>query len=262
MSKSTTFKKLAVCVMITGLLTASQLATAHTSLQVSTINENTATYNNVVIGHGCAPEGSTITSNPVIAQSVVFPDGVDSIITRSDGAPAASILEFVTSWTNFGSKIKSSDIFKKEGLKLANGSSAIIGFYGTDGDLPGVGYLGLTPFRTAKVVIVPASCAKSVTFQAAVADICKVNKDNLGTGLANTWMPAGTGSMFDGLNLDGYGTAPTLKVVRTSVLPANCGAGFDVTVTPSGAQINRDLPIKKANGEQYWPEISHNGRNH
>jgi hypothetical protein len=273
MSKSVTFKKLAICTITTGLIAASQIATAHTSIQVGTINENTATYNNFVIGHGCEDPATGLTSNPVIAQSVVFPDGVDSKISRSDGVAAGSITEFVTNWvtidptkpgTGFGAKIKSTDVFEKEGLKFAEGSSDRIGFYGTDGELPGIGYLGLIPFRTGKVVINPNSCAKSVTFQAVAADICKITKlENLATEAANIWMPAGTGSSYDSFQLDGYGSAPSLKVVRTSALPASCnGVGFDVTVTPSGAQINRDLPIKKANGEQYWPKAHHDSHGH
>lgn len=263
MSTSAIFKKLAVCTLITGAFAVSQIATAHTTIQVGTINENTATYNNVVIGHGCAPAGSTITSNSVIAQSVVFPDGIDSSITDATTGAALSglITDYVTNWvtvgatagTGFGSKIKNTDVFEKEGLKLANGSPDRIGFYGLEGELEGVGYLGLNPFRTAKVVINPASCAKSVTFKIAIADICKMTKFPIPEGAANTWMPAGTGSRFDSLALDGYGSAPSLKVVRTSVLPAACGTGIDVVVTPSGAQIDHDLPIKKANGEQYWP---------
>ncbi|MFI3218729.1 MAG: hypothetical protein QX189_06360 [Methylococcales bacterium] len=265
MSTSTSFKKLAVCTIITGLFTISQATFAHTSLQVGTINENTATYNNVVIGHGCAPIGSTITSNPVIAQSVVFPDGIDSSITNAAGTAMGGVItDYVTNWitvgatagTGFGAKIKNTDVFTKEGLKLANGSPDRVGFYGLEGELEGVGYVGLNPFRTAKVIINPTSCAKSVTFKMAVADICKATKFPIPDGAANIWMPAGTGSSFDSLALDGYGSAPSLKVVRTSILPPACGAGVDVIVTPSGAQIDHDLPIVKKNGEQYWPKKS------
>jgi hypothetical protein len=269
MSTSATFNKLAVCALITGLFTVSQIATAHTTIQVGSVNERTATYNNVVIGHGCENPATGLTSNPVIAQSVVFPDGLDSTITRSDGVAATSLLEFVSNWnttgsgatlvagTGFGAKIQSKDVFEKEGLKFANGSSTDrIGFYGIEGELPGIGYVGLIPFRTGSVKIDPNSCANSVTFKVAIADICKVTKlQGLVTGVANIWMPAGTGSIFDAANLDGYGSAASMKVVRTSALATTCnGVGFDVTVTPSAAQINRDLPIKKANGEQYWPK--------
>ncbi len=270
MSKPARFKKLAICAMMTGLFAASQIATAHTTIQVGTINEKTATYNNVVIGHGCEDVATGLTSNPVIAQSVVFPDGLDSTITRSDGVAATSLLEFVSNWnttgsgatlvagTGFGAKIKNTDVFTKEGLKFANGSTTDrIGFYGIEGELPGIGYVGLIPFRTGSVKIEPSSCANSVTFKIAIADVCKVTRlQGLVTGVANIWMPSGTGSMFDSANLDGYGSPASMKVVRaiTNPLPATCnGVGFDVTVTPSAAQINRDLPIKKANGAQYWP---------
>jgi hypothetical protein len=254
MSSPAIFKKLTVCTILTGLLAVSQFATAHTSIQVGTINENTATYNNITVGHGCANPATGLNSNPVIAQSVVFPDGVDSTIVRSDGGTVNNIAEFAN-WTSFGAKIKSRDIFDKEDVKQANNSSAVIGFYGTDGELPGVGYVGVIPFRTAKVVINPSSCVKSITFQAAIADICKITKfQELNDEAVNTWMPAGTGSSFDSFALDGYGSPASLKVLRTSALPASCNnVGFDVTVIPSAAQLDRDLPIRNAHGEQYWP---------
>lgn len=261
MSKSATFKKLVVSAIITGLFTVSHIAFAHTSIQVGTINEKTATYNNVVIGHGCENAATGLTTNPVIAQSVVFPDGIDSTITRSDNGTVNSLTDFVTNWVSFGAKIKSADIFEKEDVKkglkvLPNGSPAIIGFNGTEGELPGIGYVGLVPFRTASVSINPSSCAKSVTFLVAIADICKVTKfQNMSVETVNTWMPKDTGSSFDSFALDGYGSPASLKIVRTSPLPESCGGvGFDVTVTPSAAQIDRDLPIRKKNGEQYWPK--------
>lgn len=208
----------------------------------------------------------------MIAQSVVFPDA-DAVITDAAGnLLAGSINDYVTKWTTvgadvgtgFGSKIKNTDVFEHEGLKL-NATADRIGFYGIEGDLPGVGYIGLTPFRTS-VAINPTSCAKSVTFKIAVADICKITTaDKITTETVNTWVPTANGSsLFNNPLMKGYGSPASMKVVRAMTaigstpavnpLPDACGAGIDVVVTPSGAQIDRDLPIKKANGEQYWPK--------
>ena len=55
-------------------------------------------------------------------------------------------------------------------------------------------------------------------------------------------------------NYDGAESEPaTLKVNRTSALPAECGEGVDVVVTPSAAQLNRDMPVV-IGGVQVWPK--------
>ena len=46
--------------------------------------------------------------------------------------------------------------------------------------------------------------------------------------------------------VEGIGAPATLTVNRnltTIALPSQCGVGIDVTVTPSAAQVDRDLPI-------------------
>ena len=47
-------------------------------------------------------------------------------------------------------------------------------------------------------------------------------------------------------DIDGIGAPATLTINRnlaTNPLPASCGAGIDVTMTPSAADITANLPI-------------------
>jgi acetylornithine deacetylase/succinyl-diaminopimelate desuccinylase-like protein len=103
----------------------------------------------------------------------------------------------------------------------------------------------------------------------AIADVCGLsNSSGFSDENVNMWTPA-VGSNYDGVGLHGYNSPATLKVVRNTTgtpatlttaevkanpLPASCGAGLDITVTPTAAQLNRDLPAIDANGVQVWPQ--------
>lgn len=96
-----------------------------------------------------------------------------------------------------------------------------------------------------------------MTFVLAAADVCKVTQvSGFNTETVNLWTPA-VGSNFDGtpsIN-DGYDSPATLRIARnlvTNPLPASCGTGVDIVVTPSANQINRDMPVF-LNGKQAWP---------
>lgn len=243
-------------------LAAGRGASAHTTLQTPAIPEGTRVFNAVLIEHGCDDPATGATSTPVFGESVVFPDGVDSAITTQpagSGTPkpyAGKLSDFVQNWANANHKIQSRDVFTLEGVKydpLGN----IIGFWGGGGSLPGVGYIGLNPFVTDPVLIQPASCAASVTFVLGIADVCKLtNVAGFNTETVNLWTPA-VGSSYDGTpdTNDGYDSPASLKITRNlaaNPLPAACGAGLDVKVTPSAAQLNRDMPVWY-NGKQAWP---------
>ena len=137
------------------------------------------------------------------------------------------------------------------------------------GSLPGT-YKGLNPFVTNAVAITPTSCAKSVTFELVIADVCQLtNISGFNNKTLNVWIDP-VGSNYDGTpnTNDGYASPATLTVVRNTTgtpatltsaavaanpLPASCGgAGVDVLATPSANQINNDLPVV-INGAQAWP---------
>jgi hypothetical protein len=263
MSYRTAIRRPLVGVLTSAALAAAPTAQSHTRLMTPTINEGTTVYNASVIGHGCHDHGTHENSLPVIATSIVFPDGTDSIITTravgSDPSAAATAYEghledFVQNWGNIPQLIYSNEVFTQEAEKF-DALGNVIGLSATGGKLPGTVH-GLVPFKTDPVIIEPNSCAASVTFVIAMADICKITKaDKFGDGVVNLWTPE-VGSIFHGIRgvSHGFDSPSTLKVLRTTPLPPSCnGADLDVTVTPSAAQINRDLPIKLGK-QQYWPK--------
>jgi len=115
---------------------------------------------------------------------------------------------------------------------------------------------GVIPFRTSGVVIESTSCAKTVKFIVAIADICEITKiSGFKDSTVMLWTPA-VGSQFDGTeDLNGYNSPASFMVNRTSDQPEACGEGVDVVVTPSAAQLNRDMTVK-INGAQIWPTLN------
>lgn len=255
MLSSITFKKFTLCSLTGIVLAASQGIFADTRLQIPVIPENTQVYNALVIEHGCDDPVNGGTGTPVFGQSVVFPDGVDSAITVGGVDSKQPLTDFVQNLGNLNQKIQSNDVFPLEAEK-ADKLGNVYGFWGGDGKLPGT-YTGLNPFVTGSVLIEPTSCAKSVTFVFAIADVCKMtNLSGFNTETANLWTPA-VGSNYDGKpeTNDGYDSPATLTVTRNltaNPLPTSCSAGVDVVVTPSASQINRDMPVV-INGKQEWP---------
>lgn len=250
MFKLPTARALSVSVMVTAIF-SSQALYAHTRLQTNTLDENTRSYNAVVIGHGCDD------GRAVIGTSVIFPDGVDSVLEditdpKSPKALNQPLSEVVKNWGGLLSVVKTKETFDYQGIKR-DANEKIIGFWAGGGEgLPDGGWLGLVPFRINGVQFSENSCAKSVTFVVPIADICQITPaSGFSNATVNLWTPS-VGSNFDGPGLDGFNSPATLKINRKSALPASCGVGVDVKVTPSAAQINRDLPIKIGN-QQIWP---------
>ena len=124
---------------------------------------------------------------------------------------------------------------------------------------------GAYPIALGGISFAPTSCAQKLVIRVAIADVCKRNAFPPGKsdGEANVWINHTT-AKFPNSNLDGIAplaqpdatspavpTAakfwPTVTITRdtkTNPLPANCnGNGLDVFVTPTDAQIDRDLPI-------------------
>ncbi|UJP05561.1 MAG: hypothetical protein LZF61_00850, partial [Nitrosomonas sp.] len=228
----------------TALLLAGQNVSAHTRFEVATINENTRTSNNVVVGHGCGERS-------VIGTSVVFPDGIDSAITKNGEAHTGPLTDFVKNWTNANQKIYSRAVFSHQDEKT-DSSGNVVGFWAGGEELPH-NMAGFVPFRTSAVEIEPTSCAKSIKFYVSIADICEITDvAGFSDETVNFWTHNALGTAYDRKSATDDGPAP-LQIVRISALPGSCGEGFDVEVKPSAAQINRDMPIK-LNGNQIWPK--------
>jgi hypothetical protein len=231
------------------LLAASQSAFSHTRLEIPVVTEGVRVSNNVVLGHGCG-DGTN-----VIAESVVFPDGVDSIV-KVDGVQSTNVAtDFISNWGNLNQKILNHSVFQFENEKNdANGN--VVGFWVKGGKSPDY-YTTYIPFRAGAAVIEPESCATSVKVVVAVADICRITpKSGFADGKLNLWTPA-VGSDYDGPGMHGYDSPATLTYTRnleTNPLPASCNdVGVSVEVIPSAAQLNRDMPIVDK-GVQVWPK--------
>ncbi len=220
-------------------------AIAHTRLETASIPENTRATNHVIIGHGCGDRG-------VIGTTVVFPDGVDSTITK-DGQPHdGPLTDFVQNWGNLVQKNYSRAIYTFEAEKT-DAVGNVVGFWAGGGNTLPHDLNGYIPFRVSGVIIEPTSCATSVMFYVSIADICEVTPTSGFTAdTVNLWTHNGLGTPYDRVSETDDGPA-SLTITRTSALPASCGAGVAVEVKPSAAQINRDMPIK-LDGSQIWPQ--------
>lgn len=223
-------------------------ALSHTTVR-SQATESVTEDNALRIGHTCeTPDGAHI---PVIAQSVVFPS-VSPELSTSDGSVVTALSAVIEQGTIAGlpRAIQDRSVFRSQQVKrdaLAN----MTGFSGTSGAL-GVDALGRVPFQFAAPKFVATSCAKRLLIKVAIADVCLLGAgiaDSVKPGKVNLWIPD-NGSQYAVLgkaqNVDGIAAPATLTVNRNlttnPLLPA-CGAGIDVTVTPSAADVNANLPI-------------------
>lgn len=250
--KITTNKKILHSMLIGSLFATSQFALAHTRLQTPTVDEDTRSYNNQVISHGCKDAaGNTVIDT--LATVTVFPGGVDSSITVAGEATDKPLTDYVQNWGNPVRKIPSNDVFTEEDVIKDPSGTNTLGYWAGLGGLK-AGMLGLIPFRINSVIIEPTSCAKTVKFIVAIADICEITDIS---GFADSkvmlWTPA-VGSIFDGTKeLNGYNSPASFTVNRTSAMPTACGEGVDVVVTPSAEQLDRDMTIE-ISGSQVWPK--------
>jgi hypothetical protein len=259
-----TFKKIAFYTLTAGVLVASQSVLAHTRLQTNTTPEGKTVYNNATIGHGCATVAGAPAGTPrgaVIANSMIFPDGTDSTVSIGGAVVEGAITDDYIAWGGKISHIPSKDVFEKSVMERGRAGLAganAVGNHSWDGKLNGDGYTGLVPIKISGAFINPDSCANSVTFRVAIADICKItNVAGFSDQTVNLWTPA-VGSNFDGAGLHGYNSPATYKITRDLVaqpLPETdqngnaCGAGVDVVIDPTADQLNHDMPIPGV-----WPK--------
>lgn len=235
-------------ILFAGLVLAAGVVSAHTTIR-SQATESVTDDNALKIGHGCTTaDGSKL---PVVAQSVVFPTSAPELAT-SDGSKVTGLDAVIEQGTLAGlaKSIQDKSAFRSQQVKSdALGNS--IGFSGTAGSL-NVDALGRIPFQFAAPKFVANSCAKRLLVKIAIADVCVFGSgvtDSVKVGKVNLWIPD-NGSQYAVLGkaqgVDGIGSPATLTVNRntaTNPLPAACGAGIDVTVTPSAADITTNFPI-------------------
>lgn len=215
---------------------------AHTTVRAQA-TENVREDNALRIGHGCGEDG------PVIAQSVVFPGDAPEVRASDPNAAVSDLSEVIRqgSLVGLAQSIQDRSIFGfQDEIVDANGN--VVGFQARKGLLR-ANLAGRVPFQFSAPGFVAESCARRLLIEIAIADICSTAQPILAPEKLNLWIPD-NGSLFATLGqaagVEGIGGAATLVVNRnlqTNPLPSACGAGFDVIVTPSAAQIDRDLPI-------------------
>jgi len=238
----------AVAALAAGMTLAAGSAGAHTTI-LSQATESVTDDNALKIGHGCTTtDGSRI---PVVAESVVFPTSAPTIAT-SDGSLVTDLSQVIEqgSFAGLARAIQNRSVFRSQQVK-ADTLGNSIGFSGTQGAL-NIDTPGRIPFQFTSPKFVATSCAKRVLVQIAIADVCIFGSgvtDSVKAGKVNLWIPD-NGSQYAVLgkaqNIDGIGAPATLTInrnVTANPLPASCGAGIDVTITPSAADITANLPI-------------------
>jgi len=187
MSPSITTKKLAL-LSLTGvaLAVANQGAVAHTRLEIATVAEGVTVghaqtgkvHNYLTIGHGCPPAAAR---KATIGTSVVFPNAISftPVIGVDSGAgkvyttnPAVS---YYSPLANIGVMIRTGGPWENTNIKaddLGNKDGFWAGGKAYDQTIS-------TPinvdFYTSAVTIAPESCARSVTFELAIADFCSID---------------------------------------------------------------------------------------
>lgn len=180
MPTSIAFKKLTMNSLTTlAMVAVSQGAFAHTRLETPIVLENTKVHNRVTIGHGCP---SATNRKPSVGISVVFPNAISytPIIGVNSGKgvqytsnPAST---YLSTLAGYGSLIRNGGAWQNSVIKT-DALGNIDGFWagGTAYDQTVSTPVQVDFFANA-VLINPTSCARSVTFELAIADYCDISK--------------------------------------------------------------------------------------
>lgn len=240
-------KRIVVTAVSVALIGIGINALAHTRLDIPTMTEGSRTINHLV-GHTCG-------SNKAIGFSVVFPDGVDSSVLVNGQPHTGALTDFVEGYGNNAQLIFDRSQFDLVDEKMDPSGANVVGFWGGGG--PGVpsNLTVATRFRLTAPTIVPTSCAKTVKAYISIAVVCQVTgTDQFGAeGVVDLWTPNNLGTPFDSVEAGADAPWTINRDLTKSPLPESCGAGVDVEIRPSAAQINRDMPVK-INGQQVWPK--------
>lgn len=231
----------AAALVLLSVLSIGSAALGHTTIRVQ-VTERTRVDNILRIAHGCGED------LPVRAQSVVFPTDSPQLSSSDPNVALSDLSEVIEqgSLAGLNQLVQDRNIFAGQHEKLDLGGN-VIGFHATRGRLQHE-LAGRVPFESTGPGFVASSCAVRLIAEVAVADICRF-QNSLEGDSANLWIPDnGSQIATDGFagGVEGIGDPARLVVLRnltTNPLPASCGAGFDVTITPSPEQIDRDLPF-------------------
>ncbi|NOT83262.1 MAG: hypothetical protein HOP02_00465 [Methylococcaceae bacterium] len=202
--KRTAFSSISAVVV----LAASQGAFAHTRLETATVPEATRVHNALNVSHGCAdPTGAlagegALKNQPTRGTTVVFPNAISylpiiGVDSTSDGKGTAKVYTpnkadaYYTPLAGIGQLIHTGGPWDYTNIKV-DALKNKDGFWagGAPYDQTISTYVQVA-FYSAAVTIAPTSCARSVTFELAVADICDLTakSPNIGDAQALFWSP-------------------------------------------------------------------------
>lgn len=204
--------------------------------------------------NGISIDASCGTSNlPVLGSSMVFPNGIDSLITVNGQSYPGPLTDFVQNWGNAVQMLYSRHAYAMgDEKRSSNGNVVGMWVAGTGNNFGGLETR--LPIRIGSVLFNPESCAMRVIFKAPVVEVCELTAAG---GLihgrnVNLWTPNNLGTPYDNPG-DVSNNMVSIAFERSSALPAGCeGNGETVVVTPSAAQMNRDMPVI-LDGNQLWP---------
>ena len=221
--------------------------------------EGNTSLNHFSIPHGC--DGQSIR-----AQSVVFPNGADSIAERTDSEESVNLQDHIEGNPVMGAKPAVNSLFKK--IKALEGPVPAFTSHGsettedtralvfTKGKLKD-GDLGLLPWRATFPTFKSDSCTTALTVYIAIANYCTKSTDENDDDRADIWM-GHTTDKYDDEDVVSVDFWPYLKVVRdleNNPLPEGCDEGFEISVYPSDEAIDEYLPV-----DGYWPAKGKNGK--
>lgn len=271
------FSKHLIVVTIFATLIISENAVAHTTVMSKNTPTNyssrdelegTSGFNWFSIPHGCgatAVHAHGTKNQPVRAQSVVFPNGEDSIAERMDTKESVNLQDHIVGNPVMTPKPAVNSLFKiiktltgpvpafiSHGSELTEDVRA---FVFTNGKLQD-GLLGVIPWSASFPTFKPDSCATALTVYIAIANYCTKSSNKNDDDRADIWLGRLT-EKFDDADIVSVDFWPNLRVVRDlekNPLPEGCDKGFEIGVYPSDEAIDKFLPIAG-----YWPANGNHG---
>jgi len=245
------------------------------------------------------PEAAALSRQNVIAMSAVFPNSAnpnDAVVHKLDATTGiqtevlpdlSADIKGVTAGVGFSNMglglVMGGGTLYPNIIPTLDNKGAVRGYHTWAGPTPVKGaeleerlmsVTGLSPFKYGAINFLPESCAKNLKIRIAVANWCKKGAASKNKpDRLDVWIGHTTPLFHDQLTLprfapyDATKEVPywtTMTVTRnltTNPLPAGCGAGYDLAIEPSDADIDAYLPIPNANfpkgapasGGKYFP---------
>lgn len=247
-------KKITIYPLALALVGACQIAFGHTTIR-DEATEGGRTWTAATIPHGC---GSDFKPDqlPVVAQSIVFPNGADAIAANAETnepVDLSSVMEGANDH-NGGLTVLSVRVIQDHEVfediePILDENDNVHGMRYTNGSLA-PRFTGVIPFNVTTGSFVPESCAKKIEARIAIANYCLDKSSVDANRRADVWVGKLT-ALFNDPDVVSVDFWPKLTINRDleeNPLNASCGEGFDVYLEPSPEDIDANLPIPG-----FWP---------